>query len=67
VNAGKSWIKVNLKDVSLFEYPGERNLMMVSFTQDYRSNNMSKTTFKRQFWTREGGQWRIVHETVVGS
>ena len=56
-----------LRDVSLFEYPGERDLMMVSFTQDYRSNNMSKTTFKRQFWSHEGGQWRIVHETVVGS
>jgi murein L,D-transpeptidase YafK len=67
VNSGKSWIKVGLHEVSLFEYPGERNLMMVSFQQDYRSNNMSKTTFKRQFWAREGGQWRIVHETVVGS
>jgi murein L,D-transpeptidase YafK len=67
VNSGKKWVKVGLKDVSLFEYPGERDLMMVSFQQDYRSNNMSKTTFKRQFWAREGGQWRIVHETVVGS
>jgi murein L,D-transpeptidase YafK len=67
VNSGKKWVKVGLKDVSLFEYPGERDLIMVSFQQDYRSNNMSKTTFKRQFWAREGGQWRIVHETVVGS
>ena len=67
VNAGKSWVKVGLHEVSLFEYPGERDLMMVSFQQEYRSNNMSKTTFKRQFWAREGGQWRIVHETVVGS
>ena len=67
VNAGKTWVKVGLHEVSLFEYPGERDLMMVSFEQDYRSNNMSKTTFKRQFWAREGGQWRIVHETVVGS
>ena len=67
VNAGKAWIKVGVRDVSFFEYPGERDLMMVSFAQDYRSNNMSKTTFKRQFWAREDGQWRIVHETVVGS
>jgi len=67
VNSGKKWVKVGLKDVSLFEYPGERDLVMVSFQQEYRSNNMSKTTFKRQFWAREGGQWRIVHETVVGS
>ena len=67
VNSGKTWVKVGVRDVSLFEYPGERDLMMVSFLQDYRSNNLSKTTLKRQFWTREGGQWRIVHETVVGS
>jgi murein L,D-transpeptidase YafK len=67
VNSGKTWVKVGVRDVSLFEYPGEHDLMMVSFAQDYRSNNMSKTTFKRQFWAREDGQWRIVHETVVGS
>jgi hypothetical protein len=40
---------------------------MVSFVQDYRSNNMSKRTSKRQFWAREGDRWRIVHEAVVGS
>jgi len=67
VNAGKKWVKVGLRDVSIFEYPGTPDLMMVSFEQDYRSNNMSKRTSKRQFWAREGGQWRIVHEAVVGS
>ena len=38
---------------------------MVTFEQDYRSNNMSKRTHKQQFWAREGGRWRIVHEAVV--
>ncbi|HEY2629352.1 MAG TPA: L,D-transpeptidase family protein [Usitatibacter sp.] len=67
VNSGKSWVKVGVRDVSLFEYPGEHDLMMVSFQQDYRSNNLSKVTFKRQFWAREGGQWRIIHEAVLAS
>jgi len=67
VSAGKTWIKVGIDDMSLFEYPGEHDLVMVSFEQDYRSNNLSKRTFKRQFWAREGGHWRIVHEAVVGS
>ncbi|HEX4779493.1 MAG TPA: L,D-transpeptidase family protein [Usitatibacter sp.] len=67
VTAGKTWIKVGVNDMSLFEYPGEENLVMVSFEQDYRSNNLSKRTFKRQFWAREDGHWRIVHEAVVGS
>jgi murein L,D-transpeptidase YafK len=67
VNTGKTWIKVGVNDVSVFEYPGTRDLMMISFEQDYRSNNLSNRTFKRQFWAREGGQWRIVHEAVVTS
>jgi len=65
VASGKSWIKVGVNDLSVFAYPGARDLMMVTFEQDYRSSNMSKRTLKRQFWAREGGRWRIVHETVV--
>ncbi len=67
VNTGKTWIKVGVSDVSLFEYPGSRDLMMISFVQDYRSNNLSNRTSKRQYWSREGGVWRIVHEAVVTS
>ena len=67
VNAGKTWIKVGVNDVSLFAYPGSADLMMITFEQDYRSNNLSNRTVKRQFWSREGGQWRIVHEAVVSS
>ena len=65
VNSGKSWIKVDVSDVSLFAYPGAKNLMMITFEQDYRSNNMSRRTLKRQFWSLEAGRWRIVHEAVV--
>ena len=67
VTSGKTWIKVGVSEVSLFEYPGSRDLMMISFEQDYRSNNLSNRTSKRQFWSREGGEWRIVHEAVVTS
>ena len=56
-----------MSEVSLFEYPGARDLMMITFEQDYRSNNLSNRTSKRQFWSREDGQWRIVHEAVVTS
>jgi hypothetical protein len=64
-NAGKQWIKVGIRDVSLFAYPGAQDVMMVTFEQDYRSNNLSNKTVKRQYWTREGKSWRIVHEAVV--
>ena len=65
VNSGKSWIKVGIDDVSVFAYPGTSDLMMITFEQDYRSNNLSNRTVKRQFWAREGGRWRIVHEAVI--
>jgi hypothetical protein len=67
VNSGKKWVKINVNDMSLFAYPGAPDLMMITFEQDYRSNNLSRKTMKRQYWAREGSQWRIVHETVVNS
>ena len=50
VNSGKTWIKVGVNDMSVFAYPGTRDLMMITFEQDYRSNNLSNRTMKRQFW-----------------
>jgi murein L,D-transpeptidase YafK len=65
VGSGKTWVKVGVSQVSLFSYPGNGPMMMVTFEQDYRSNNLSNRTQKRQYWTREGNRWRIVHESVV--
>jgi murein L,D-transpeptidase YafK len=65
VNAGKSWVKVGVSDMSVFAYPGGRPMMMVTFEQDYRSSNLSNRTVKRQYWVREGDDWRILHEAVV--
>ena len=65
VNAGKTWIKVGVDDMSFFAYPGGNDLMQVTFSQDYRSNNLSNRTLKRQYWIREDGRWRILHESVI--
>ncbi len=65
VSSGKTWIKVGVNEVSLFAYPGAKETMMITFEQDYRSNNMSNRTVKRQYWVREGTEWRIVHEAIV--
>jgi murein L,D-transpeptidase YafK len=64
-NAGKDWIKVGVSDMSLFAYPGAKDMMMVTFAQDYRSSNLSNRTLKRQYWVREGDGWRILHEALV--
>lgn len=62
VNAGKTWIKVKLDRVSMFLYPGNEDLAVVTFDQDYASSNISNKMRKRQYWLREGGAWRIVNE-----
>lgn len=62
VNSGKEWVKVKLDGVSMFLYPGQQPLAVVTFTQDYRSNNLSNVMKKRTYWMRDGDRWKIVYE-----
>lgn len=62
VNSGKSWIKVNISNLSIFTYPNEPNLVVVNFDQDYSSNNLSNRMKKRQYWVKRNSQWKIVYE-----
>jgi murein L,D-transpeptidase YafK len=62
VNANKEWVKVSLSDVSVFRNPGREDLVVVTFNQNYRSNNLNNSMKKRQYWTREGNRWRIIFE-----
>ena len=59
VNAGKEWIKVKLSNVSMFRDPKDE-LVVVTFEQDYQSNNLNNQMRKRQYWIREDGTWKIV-------
>jgi murein L,D-transpeptidase YafK len=61
-NLGKTWTKVAVSNLSVFRDPGKEALVVVSFDQDYRSNNLSNVMKKRQYWIREEGRWRIVYE-----
>ncbi len=62
VNAGKSWVKVKLSNLSMFRNPGAEELVVTTFEQDYQSNNLNNQMKKRQYWIREDGQWKIVYE-----
>lgn len=62
VNAAKTWAKVELRNVSAVQYPGERNLAEVTFDQNYQSSNLSGQTRKRQLWQMIGGRWQIIYE-----
>ncbi len=66
VNAGKSWIKVELGALSVLRDPGDEPLVVVTFEQDYRSNNLSGRLRKRQYWVQEDGRWKIAHEEGIG-
>ena len=62
VNASKSWIKVNLGRVTMLRYPHERDVVVVTFDQDYKSNGLSNLMKKRQYWMKENGRWKILYE-----
>jgi murein L,D-transpeptidase YafK len=62
VNSGKDWVKVGLTGVTMFRNPGKDDFVVVSFGQGYRSNNLSNSMRKRQYWTREGARWKIIYE-----
>ncbi len=66
VTSNKRYIKVNLSDTSMFLYPGEGDLLVVTFVQDYESDNFRKRFIKRQYWRLDSnGDWKIIYEGSV--
>lgn len=62
-NARKKWIKVALTNLSVLR--SDQDMVVATFEQDYRSNNLSQHIFKRQYWVREGAGWKIAYESPV--
>ena len=62
VNAAKTWAKIELSDLSAVQYPGEKNLAVVTFDQTYQSSNSNGHTRKRQLWQLIEGRWQIIYE-----
>ncbi len=62
VNGNKEWIKVKINNLSVFRNPGKEEVIVVTFDQDYRSNNLSNVMKKRQYWLHEDGKWKIIYE-----
>lgn len=67
VNTDKTKINVKLSDISIFRYPSELPIALVTFTQDYSSNNFQAVARKQQFWLRDPiAGWQILQESSVG-
>ena len=62
VNNAKSWIKVNISNVSVFTYPEQPDMVVVNFEQDYSSSNLSNRMKKRQYWIKQNNRWQIIYE-----
>jgi murein L,D-transpeptidase YafK len=62
VNSAKAWIRVGVSRVAMFRYPRERDFVVVTFDQDYKSSGLSNVMKKRQYWVKEGVVWKIIYE-----
>lgn len=62
VNAGKSFIDVEVNDLSIFQHPDKPYMFIATFSQTYRSDNYSGVDLKRQYWVQEQGRWKIAYE-----
>lgn len=64
VNADKTDINVKLSDISIFRYPSDKPMALVTFTQDYSSNNFQAVARKKQFWVHDPELgWQILQES----
>jgi murein L,D-transpeptidase YafK len=64
-NLGAHKISVVLSDVTLFRYPDDkeqREMIVAAFTQETLIGKGKHITHKRQYWAKEGMQWKIVSE-----
>lgn len=63
VQANKPDIDIKLSGISMFAYPdAEKKLVVVDFTQDFKSAHLSNKMHKRQYWIRENNTWKIIYE-----
>lgn len=63
VNEAKTFVQLDVELLSLFAYPGEKDMFVVQFKQRYLSDNYAGESIKEQYWKRnQYGQWRIIYE-----
>ncbi|MFK5894317.1 MAG: L,D-transpeptidase family protein [Pseudomonadota bacterium] len=60
-------IDIKIKQLSVFSYPGESDMLAVSFYQSYKGDRYRSGGYKQQYWKKEAdGQWRIIYEFTGG-
>jgi murein L,D-transpeptidase YafK len=64
LNSVKTRIKVDYSELNIFNYPGEQNLVLMQFRQQYESNNLGLKSNKELYWYKAEENWQIVYEGV---
>ncbi|MBQ0757689.1 MAG: L,D-transpeptidase family protein [Amphritea sp.] len=62
VNGSKSFIDVDVENLSIYQHPDNQGMFIATFIQNYQSDNYSGSDIKRQYWVNEEGNWRIAYE-----
>ncbi len=60
--AGVKELSIQLRDVTHFFYPGRDDMIVSTFTQESRVGRTRTSIRKRQYWAKEGAQWKVVYE-----
>lgn len=55
-------LSIKLRDVTHFFYPGRDDMIVSTFTQDAQMGKAKTSLRKRQYWAKEGAQWKIIYE-----
>ncbi|MCP4982922.1 MAG: L,D-transpeptidase family protein [Gammaproteobacteria bacterium] len=62
VNRNRTRVEVEYSQLNIFSYPGEDDLLLMQFEQNYRSNNLNVDTPKELYWRKAATDWHIVYE-----
>ena len=62
VKRNKTYVRVEYSDLNVFNYPGEKDLVLVQYQQSYASNNLNLESSKETYWRKSEDRWQIVYE-----
>ena len=63
IQDSKPIVAIQINDISMIGYPGlEQPVVVVNFEQDFKSATLQNKMRKRQYWTNENNQWKIIYE-----
>jgi murein L,D-transpeptidase YafK len=59
---GARKLAVKLSEITHFYYPEREDLIVSTFTMESQSGKARASVRKRQYWSKDGGQWKIIYE-----